>query len=517
MKLLPIKLLFIIIIFAVTSSLLVLVVLKRNPTTSNNPKAAFTALAAESDTITIDFSRQTAIGSPLIFGGAHAPNPDHQDAWDLLADAGVTMIRRDFWIENELPKNITLEDYKANKNEVQNSDTWDKIKINGTNSLFQDAQKRGMKVMAILSYAPGWLTYSGKQTGVPKDWEVYEDIVKKSYRLHRPYLDMIEIWNEPDIQSFLDPAGSGLSGAEAYALIFEHAVKAIKSVDAESNDGRKIPILTPAAALPNETEMIEYLLSKPTAGYIDGVSVHSYKKNEPSWDKYLTVMKKYGREKLPIYVTEWNKTGEYIKNNDYVSGEIAIPYTGKKLVQFLKYGIAGANYFSTTYFDPISPTKYTNSFGFYRRVSSKSELLPQGKTWQLLSKSLALGDGTSRIYATDQPDTVPAVGFTNFKSGKGLAIVNEATVIRTVGVSLKNLKLPKNTTAKLFIASGLNDPKAPFCTQDISSDLSDPSFSVSLPPQSVVGIIFAPPKLTLNSLLRILGVSTSRDCFINLK
>ena len=39
-----------------------------------------------------------------------------------------------------------------------------------------------------------------------------------------------------------------------------------------------------------------------------------------------------------------------IKGNQYISGGIAIPFTGKKIVQFLKYGIAGADYFSTTYY-----------------------------------------------------------------------------------------------------------------------------------------------------------------------
>ena len=475
-----------------------------------------TAFAAQSDTVTVDFARQTATGSPLVFGGAHAPNLDHQDAWDALKDAGVTMIRRDFFLEYEVPANSTLEEYKNNVHDVQNPDTWNRsadwTNITVTNQIYENAKKRGVQVLAILSYAPKWLTYSGNQYGVPKDWNVYEDIVKKSYRLHRPYLDMVEIWNEPDIEMFLDLTGSGLSRKEAYSLIFEHAVNAIKSVDKEIGDGKKVLILAPAAALPDNTDILDYLLSKPISKYIDGVSVHSYERDEPSWATYAKVMKKYGKDKLPIYVTEWNKTSEYIKNSGYISADTAIPFTAKKLVQFLKYGIAGANYYSTTYFDPNSPSKYTNAFGFYTRPNNKTELLPQGKTWHLLSRSLALGAGISRIYDINQPDTVEAIGFTNSASEKGLALVNEATVGITVGVSLKNVKIPKNATAKLYIASGSDDPKTPFCTQDVTTALSNPTFGVNVPPQSVVGILFTPPKLTFNTLLRVLGISTTRDC-----
>ncbi|OGM10697.1 hypothetical protein A2Z22_05315 [Candidatus Woesebacteria bacterium RBG_16_34_12] len=471
------------------------------------------ALASESKTITIDFALQTATGSPLVFGGAHAPDLEHQDAWDLLANSGVTMIRRDFWIENELPKNITLSDYKTNKNNVQDPATWNKDYINVTNSIYQNTRKKGIKVMAILSYAPNWLTYTGTNIGVPKDWEVYEDIVKKSYRLHRPYLDMIEIWNEPDIQSFLDTTGSGLSREEAYALIFEHAVNAIKSVDKEANDGKKILIIAPAVSNPQNTELFDYLMSKPNSRHIDGVSVHSYNEIEPSWSKYQSVMKKYGKENLPIYVTEWNKTAEYILDNNYTSGEIAIPYTGKKLVQFLKYGIAGANYFSTTYFDPKNPSKYVNSFGFYRQVNNKSELLPQGKSWQLLSRSLGLGLGKSRIYDVNQPDNLEAVGFTNSKSEPGLAIVNEAATDDRIRISLKNLRLPKYSTLKLYIASSTENPTIPVCTQTTTTDRYNSSFFVDLPKQSIIGITMTSPKFTFNFILRVLGISTGDNCF----
>jgi hypothetical protein len=80
---------------------------------------------------------------------------------------------------------------------------------------------------------------------------------------------------------------------------------------------------------------------------------------------------------------------------------------------------------------------------------------------------------------------------------------------------LQNIKFPKNTSAKLYIASNTNDAKTAFCTQDALTDLSNPSFFVTVPAQSVVGIVFTKPKLALvESFLRVLGVSTSRDCLV---
>jgi hypothetical protein len=299
-------------------------------------------------------------------------------------------------------------------------------------------------------------------------------------------------------------------------MIFEHIVNDIKSVDAEIGDGKKIPILAPAASLPQNTEIIDYLLSKPISKYIDGISVHSYNKDEPSWAKFLAVMKKYGKEKLPIYVTEWNKTAEYNKGNEFLTTNSAISYTGKKLIQFLKYGIAGANYYSTTNFVPNSQSKYENIFGFYKRINNQSQLLPQGKTWQLLSQTLALGKGASQIYDTSQSDKMEAMGFVNLNTDSGLVISNESKNNVTTSITLQNINIHKHSTAKLYIASGSQDPKTSYCTQDVAADLSNPSFSINIPSQSVVGITFDPPKLSFNSLLRVLGISTSVECLIGL-
>lgn len=49
--------------------------------------------------LTVNFTKPISTGSPLIFGGAHTPPLDQIDAWNKIVDAGVTMIRRDFFME----------------------------------------------------------------------------------------------------------------------------------------------------------------------------------------------------------------------------------------------------------------------------------------------------------------------------------------------------------------------------------------------------------------------------------
>jgi len=467
----------------------------------------------DKDEVMVDFSKQIGTGSPLVFGGAHAPNIEDQDAWNLISDVGVTMIRRDFFIENELPLNITLEDYKNNVNGVQDPSKWNWDNINATNELYLNAKKRGMKIMGILAYSPGWLTYSGTSKGVPKDWNVYKDIVKKLYRIHRNNLDLIEIWNEPDLIQFLDIKNSGLTRTEAYLKIFTAASQAIREVDDEMNDGKKIPIIAPAVSDPNDTTLLEYVLKSDASNYLEGISIHSYDKIEPSWAKYLEIMKKYGKGNLPIYVSEWNKTSEYVKDNPYTSSDLAITYTGGKLIDFLKYEAAGANYFSTTYFDSSSQDKYINSFGFYTKTGSKVSLLPQGKAWRVLSRDLELGTGTSKIVYSNQGNNLKTLGAIS-KGGKlVLALVNDENSSKLISIAAKNLSMSGNNVhIDIYTASPKEDGRFPTCSEDVDIVNNSVSFKTIVSGNSVNGITILQPILSLNLLLKVLGVSTSQGC-----
>ncbi len=154
--------------------------------------------------VKVDYSHQTGETSALLFGGAHTPLLEHKDAWNLINDAGVTMIRRDFFIEQILPSNISLWDYKNNVNGVQDPSKWKQDAISWEADRFKTARSYGMKTMGIMAYIPAWLSSTGTPYGVPKDWDVYEDIVAKMYAIYKDDVDYLEIWNEATFDHFLN-------------------------------------------------------------------------------------------------------------------------------------------------------------------------------------------------------------------------------------------------------------------------------------------------------------------------
>lgn len=414
--------------------------------------------------VTVDFSKQISTGSPLIFGGAHMPSLEHQDAWDKIEDVGVTIIRRDIFIENEVPQDITLEDYKNNNNDVQNPDNWNQERINFTNTVYKNAKDRGIKVNSIFAYAPLWLTFTGTSKGVPRDWEVYEDVVKKVYMLHKEYIDYIEIWNEPNLLDFLDTTGSGLTRQEAYVQIYYHAHKAIREAEEELKETRNIPIGASVGHDPIDTSVLEALLENPkTKNSFDFISYHNYEHlPEPSWGNYKNLLKDHKKENIPIYLTEWNYKGTNDENLFYRSGEGALTYTANKFIDYLNMGLKMANYYALI---DVHRPKYENddpSYGFYKWENGSAELLPQTKTWRLMSKTLGLGEGESRIFDAESEDEIESVGFINSKSDRGVILVNNTDSDAYVSVNIKNFNSNNNKIPfYVYIASSKYDGSQP--------------------------------------------------------
>ena len=452
--------------------------------------------------IDIDYGKQIATGSPLIFGGAHAPNLEHQDAWDKIAEVGVTAIRRDFYIENELPTNITLNDYKNNINNITNPENWNQKNIQSTNQIYQNAKERGMKVMGILSFTPAWLTYSGKTKGVPKDWDVYEDIVKKVYKLHRNYIDYLEIWNEPDYKLFLDLKNTPYSKEEAYALIYFYAQKAVREVDQEINDGKEIPIGAIIVSNPTDIAFFESVLSKIIiTSRIDFISYHNYGHlSEPSWIYYKDILNKYGKSNIPIYLTEWNAPDIY-KTSRYTN--LAISYTGSKLISFLNMGLPMADYYAMLDLNRSKNPNDDPSFAFYIWEDGKAKLLPQAKTWRLLSVSLGLGKGESKIFNTQYaitntilsltPSTSNAVGFEDIFGKKGLAVVNDEDEEIVVNVTMINSQIKPSlltrTEVDVYVANMDDDGGSVVENTPVEAKNGKIQFKIKLPAQSVVGVL----------------------------
>ncbi|MFQ5902723.1 MAG: hypothetical protein ACE5JO_03445, partial [Candidatus Binatia bacterium] len=343
------------------------------------------AEAATDGNLTVNYANQTAMGSPWIFGGTQGPRPDHTDAWNQEAEVGVTVLRQD-WFLNDLVPNSTVEDYKNNVNNIQDTSTWPFGDVQWIADKFTNAQSRGMELMAIVDYAPQWLTYSGTQHGVPKDWWVWEDIVKKAYLHFRNQygieFDYIEAWNEPSAE-FLDVTNSGMTKAEAYKAIYYHTWQAIRKVDPH------IPIGGPADYAPYMTEILEAMLQDGMINdKIDFVSYHYYD-DISEWmvgdgppERFIDdLLQAYGREDMPVMLSEYNSCSR-CDTGTVNSVDESISYIGDKIAWFLKRGFLAANYFSLT--------DWCGADGkcFYDWINGRAQLKPQAKTWRLASKKL---------------------------------------------------------------------------------------------------------------------------------
>lgn len=440
--------------------------------------------------LTIDYGQQTTKGNQQVFGGAHGPSPSNTAAWDMLKDMGVTVIRRDINLQFETPTSMTVDSYLGSLLKTDNMDLFSSQRSDETHAVFKVARERGMKTMAVTAFMPTWLSMNGKNNGLPKNWQVYEDLVKKIYKSHRAYLDYIEISNEPDLGTFLEPP-AGMSRQEAYLQLFLHTAKAIREVDTAANDGKQIKIGGGITSYPLQPSYLESLLKHAEAKeYLSFVSYHSYGHTEPTSAKTKEVLKKYGKENLPIFITEWNQNSNTTQNNPYNNTDLAITYTGNKLIQFLNQGYGGANYFTMTVSDPHRPNTVFSVFGIFEMKNNTLKPFPQTKTWTVLSKKSLLGRGESSIYKTmyNTDTNLQVVGFKNTAGKYGFAISNPTDTAYSVKTSLNNIDQVSKTKMTAYEASSgwdANQSKGTLVT-----NLADQNqVQIFVAPKSLVSVV----------------------------
>lgn len=454
------------------------------------------AVAPDPIPVDIDFSQQISNGSPLVFGGSHAPEQNESATWDAIARAGVTSVRVDILMEVQFPSDMTVEDYVTNKNNIQDPWKWNRTHTEERRATMERAKKRGMKVIGIMDYAPPWLTHSGTQYGVPKDMEAYRDIVKRTYEYYRPYLDYVEIWNEPNLpeeKMFLDVTNSGLSKIQAYERIFTVASSAIRSVDNQKNDGKKVMIGAPTSFSPMDPSFLEPILSSTDAAkLVNFVSYHQYEKRPIIRNtKYSSVLSKYGKENTPIFISEWNYSWRDEEMASIASSSAGIPYTSNMLVNYLKDGITGANYHALTALEENKRFALSANHAFFQESETGVQLLPLAQSWQLLSKTLSLGSGTSIIYGGSSPEPyLTTMGFYNIRKQRGVTVVNLSTTERLVQINMNNVPgWEMWRRAYVYEASSGSDGKTVTHTEILRANNGTMSIKLYLAPESTTGIV----------------------------
>ncbi|MCX7996207.1 MAG: cellulase family glycosylhydrolase [Patescibacteria group bacterium] len=461
--------------------------------------------------------------SPLIFGGTHSPSVSHVDAWNKLSDVGVSMVRLDLSINNfftglpSFPGGVTLSDWQNNVNNIRDPSTWNSSHLADLRARLQMAKDRGMKTIIIVDYAPTWLTYSGTIFGVPQDMAIYKDIVKKSFDLVDDLTDYAEIWNEPSLYTdslvgytsgkFFDLRGSPYDPGQAvhaYKELFKHSAAGVREVNSS------IPIIAVAAHSPDQSQFLDTLLADPVTGsLVDWVSYHNYTTEEPSYrDRGVTPTPGFhsvkiarNRSDIRIGITEWNASsdGNNTSEKRHTEKE-AISYTGRKLSQFLKSKIDFANYYA------LLPYTGQGSQSFYRWVNNEAVLLPQARTWRLLSVQLGLGkkEGMfvveslpntempilSAIKLTNQPELL---GVTDDKGFYAVALTNDSEVVVEKPVALQGLPRYSSIQINFYEASETNTAESPVKSLSVKPGESFPEVTASAGESGVVTINFTAP------------------------
>lgn len=452
------------------------------------------AIFAQTPTIAVDFGTVTKTGSPLVFGGTQTPNwqPVNELGWQLLSDVGVTFIRQDLMFESFLPPTISLQDFKNNVNNVQNPATWHQGGMEYVVNKFLNAKKLGMKTMAITTYAPAWLTYTGTSYGLPKDWAVWQQIVSSTISYFKTHygvtFDYYEVWNEPGLTEFFNPSGSGLNAEEAYREMYYQTWQAIRSVDSSTPIGGPAQYHPAAAA----TTLDLMLQDSRINSKIDFVSFHYYDDlhsyqigTAPIITPVKNILQKYNRS-IPMILSEYNATccG---RGRATVNGIDATSYIGNKFVEFLNTGVVASGYFTTS-----GDCGDAQLLCMYKISGSSISPLPVTNVWRLASVQLGLGNGSSKIVTTTVPDTISAAGAVNSKNIPVILISNPQSTSMTVNLSATHLPIAQGTAnVDIYYATQTNNATAPSQTKSLMVSGSSAMTTITLPPYSSVGVRFS--------------------------
>lgn len=482
-----------------------------------------TAHAAEPEpaTVTVDFAKNNGPGHPDVFGsgrnscnpdfGASAPCRDTAARMETLRQSGVRFMRRDAYLSEIVPDS-TIDDYLKNVNGVADPRNWDWSKYQWVDT-YHDA---GFTVMLVMGYNVPWNGYGcggtcpGFGPSVPKNFDVYADMVRKVYQHFHGKVDLVEIWNEPDSGNFFNLTGSPypetLAGRlRAYTDVYDQASSAIRKVSTSIPIGG--PVVTNPAAGPDWVNALLHDRRIP-AKNVNFLSYHNYKESvtTESVTDWKNLAAAAGRGKdFPVYVTEWNRSPAYDQNPLSTDHPDTVSSTASRLTTFFRQHANGTNYFNDNDSD-----SWPAFFGIY----ANGTLPPKSRTYRLLSQDLGLGAGPSTIR-----DVVCNTGFscpltngaaaTNSAGDQVAWVVNNNTTPVEVTMNLSGLKDSGSWTANIFEASANAAVTSPRSAVRLIVARGKASFTTLAPPKSVIGVRLTRNQLDVENLAPAATVTSS--------
>lgn len=127
------------------------------------------------------------------------------------------------------------------------------------------ARARGLKVVLTPVFTPSWASSTGLQNTPPDDVATYGNFVAFLAQRYAPDLAGIEVWNEPNLESFWSTADA----AGAYADLVRAAYAAVEAA---------VPSVPVVAGVLSGADVafLESLYAQGIQGHYDVLSVHIY-------------------------------------------------------------------------------------------------------------------------------------------------------------------------------------------------------------------------------------------------
>jgi hypothetical protein len=446
---------------------------------------AASGLAAHAQvSVSVDYAKPGQQSSGLIFGGDVADCTPDLSARGL--GKGVRFIRGWFAMWKLIPDG-SIEDYRANRNNLRDPSTWNWDEADKFTAFARD---HNLSVMACLHGCPKWLSYSdcadhvkGWGVGVPKAWDVWEDIVTKIAARIGDRVDYYEIWNEPDFNNkYLDLRGSGMTNREAYREIYIRTWNAIREADTESDIGGPCFVGAPiknAANLTNRDRydwLNEFLGDPEIKDRIDFVSYHNYQapeypeQHEPSnaWTK-VSMMSHLGRL-LPIFITEWNQHFDW----GYRDEPESIGFHASQFIHFINSGLHGSGFFNMS-----GCICCKRTFDDGRWVWTN--------VWKIASVKAGLGRGVIQAVSASYPQGVLAAGAINAAGVPSVLLTGHSGNAEVV---MKNTGATGPTDCSVYLATVDNDGSSPWRQESLSPDANgDLSITLALPDNCAAAVV----------------------------
>ena len=430
--------------------------------------------------VVVDYSQKIGIATPYVFG--MVKNDDNETSKLIqieLDNIGITWIRKSFWFELMLPESIVpdIQYWEHNVNDCKNVIYW---QSNHLDALL-DAKKSNCKVMMIVCYTPPFLAYNGNWNGVPKDWDIYEEIVRIAVEKYKNYIDFYEIWNEYSYE-YLDITGSPYANdQEAYQDIYIHSAKAIREIVPDAIIGG------PATAMGGNTDELESLLDNPAfspeSNLLNFVSFHEYTNGDITKDveKYRKILDSKGYRDIPIYINEWGSS----MRGEFYANRYGISFIGRTLISFMKKNV-GAAYYNANYINGA----VTDDFGIcdYNPIERKVYVKPIVNAFKIAGVRLGLSKGGYELMETEAGDTTDSLGIINSIGQKVVYMVNDTSVDVTVPVVLKNIDYNGEPVCKAYTASSIDDGNfgAVLVCEYYKNVITT---SITIPAYGVVGVV----------------------------